>query len=58
VFGYSEAAEVEQILGLRLNQALIGELTPAAALNSAARDIHDIFVRTGRKTGMLPPLAE
>jgi multiple sugar transport system substrate-binding protein len=56
--GYAEAAEVEQVLGLRLNQALIGELSPAAALNSAAREIHDIFVRTGRKTGMLDPLPE
>ena len=56
--GYAEAAQVEEVLGLRLNQALIGELTPAAALNTAAREIHDIFVRTGRKTGMLPPLPE
>ena len=55
--GYAEAAQVEEVLGLRLNQALIGQLTPAAALNTAAREIHDIFVRTGRKTGMLPPLA-
>jgi multiple sugar transport system substrate-binding protein len=58
VFGYSEAAEVEQILGLRLNQALIGEMAPAAALNNAAREIHDVFIRTGRKTGLLPPLRE
>jgi multiple sugar transport system substrate-binding protein len=56
--GYPEGPQVEELLGLRLNQALIGELTPAAALNTAAREIHDIFVRTGRKTGMLLPLPQ
>jgi multiple sugar transport system substrate-binding protein len=56
--GFAEAAQVEEVLGLRLNQALIGELKPAAALNRAAQEIYDIFVRTGRKTGMLPPLPE
>ena len=58
VMGYAEAAQVEEVLGLRLNQALIGELTPAAALNTAAREIHDLLVRTGRKTGMLPALPQ
>ncbi|MBI1776690.1 MAG: extracellular solute-binding protein [Proteobacteria bacterium] len=58
VLGYAEGAEVEQVLGLRLNQALIGELTPAAALNNAAKEISAIFTRTGRKTGMLAPLSE
>jgi multiple sugar transport system substrate-binding protein len=57
-FGFVEAAEVEEVVGLRLNQALIGELSPAVALNKAAREIHDIFVRTGRKTDMLAPLPE
>ena len=33
----AEAAEVNQVMALRLNQALIGELTPAAALNEAAK---------------------
>jgi multiple sugar transport system substrate-binding protein len=56
--GFAEAAQVEEVLGLRLNQALIGELKAGAALNKAAREIHDIFFRTGRKTGMLPPLPE
>jgi multiple sugar transport system substrate-binding protein len=56
--GYVEGPQVEQVLGLRLNQALIGELSPAAALNQAAQEIHDIFVGTGRKTGLLPPLPE
>jgi multiple sugar transport system substrate-binding protein len=56
--GYVEGPQVDEVLGLRLNQALIGELSPLAALNRAAREIHDIFVGTGRKTGLLPPLPE
>lgn len=53
---YQEGAEIEQIIGLRLNQALIGELSVDDALNTAATEIHDVFVRTGRRTGLLPPL--
>jgi multiple sugar transport system substrate-binding protein len=56
--GFAEGAAVEQVLGLRLNQALIGELTPAAALNAAAEEIAEIFKGTGRNTGMLEPLAD
>ncbi|MEJ1158435.1 ABC transporter substrate-binding protein [Prosthecomicrobium sp. N25] len=56
--GFAESAEVEQVMGLRLNQALIGELAPAKALNLAADEIAAIFTRTGRKTGKLPPLPE
>src|SRR5205823_3086930 len=37
--GYAEGAQVEQVLGLRLNQALIGEMSSGKALNAAARDI-------------------
>ncbi|MFT4013842.1 MAG: extracellular solute-binding protein [Paracoccus sp. (in: a-proteobacteria)] len=57
-YGYAEAAEVDNVLGLRLNQALIGEITTTAALNTAAREIETIFQRTGRKTGRLPDLPE
>ena len=46
------------MLGLRLNQALIGEMSSAKALNTAAREIEDIFRKSGRKTGTLPPLPE
>lgn len=46
------------MLGLRLNQALIGELGSAAALNEAAREIMTVFEQNGRKTGMLEPLPE
>jgi multiple sugar transport system substrate-binding protein len=55
---YLEAPVVEQILGLRLNQSLIGEASTAKALNTAAKEIEEVFTRSGRKTGALAPLAE
>ncbi|HUG61107.1 MAG TPA: extracellular solute-binding protein [Methylomirabilota bacterium] len=58
LFGYAEGNAVTLALGLRLNQALIGEMSSAEALNKAAEDIEAIFARNGRKTGRLPPLAE
>ncbi len=56
--GYAEGAQVEQILGLRLNQALIGEMSSGKALNTAAKEIEELFRKNGRKTGLLPPLPE
>jgi len=56
--GYAEGAQVEQVLGLRLNQALIGEASSGKALNTAAKEIEEIFRKGGRKTGSLPPLPE
>jgi multiple sugar transport system substrate-binding protein len=56
--GYEEGAQVADVLGLRLNQAIIGELSSAQALNKAAEEIHAIFKKSGRKTGMLEPLPE
>ena len=56
--GYAEGAQVEQILGLRLNQALIGEMSSGKALNTAAKEIEDIFRKNGRRTGTLPALPE
>jgi multiple sugar transport system substrate-binding protein len=56
--GYAEGAQVEQILGLRLNQALIGEMSSGRALNLAAKEIEELFRKNGRKTGSLPPLPE
>ncbi len=56
--GFAEGAGVDQVMALRLNQAVIGELTPAAALNQAAKEIEAVFAQRGRKTGSLPPLAE
>jgi multiple sugar transport system substrate-binding protein len=58
ILGYIESAAVEQVIGLRFNQALIGELSSGGALNRAAEDIHAIFAKNGRKTGMLAPLPE
>jgi multiple sugar transport system substrate-binding protein len=58
VLGFSEGPQVEQALGLRLNQALIGEISAATALNAAAKEIEEIFRRSGRRTGLLPPLPE
>ena len=56
--GYAEGAQVEQILGLRLNQALIGEMSSGKALNAAAKEIEELFKKSGRKTGSLPALPE
>jgi multiple sugar transport system substrate-binding protein len=56
--GYAEGAEVEAVLGLRLNQALIGEMSSGRALNTASREIEQIFARSGRRTGHLDPLPE
>jgi multiple sugar transport system substrate-binding protein len=56
--GFAEGAAVEGVMGLKLNQALIGDLTPGQALNQAAREIEKIFADGGRKTGMLDPLPE
>jgi multiple sugar transport system substrate-binding protein len=56
--GFAEGPQVEVIMGLRLNQALIGEMSPARALNTAAREIEEVLRRTGRNTGVLSPLPE
>jgi multiple sugar transport system substrate-binding protein len=56
--GYAEGAQVEQTLGLRLNQALIGEMSSGKALNTAAKEIEALFGKNGRRTGALPPLPE
>jgi multiple sugar transport system substrate-binding protein len=56
--GYAEGAAVEAVMGLRLNEALLGQKSPAQALNTAAKEINEIFTRSGRKTGMLAPLPE
>jgi multiple sugar transport system substrate-binding protein len=56
--GYQEGAQVEQVLGLRLNQAVIGEMSSGKALNTAAQEIKDIFEKNKRKTGLGTPLPE
>ena len=44
-------------MSLQLSEALIGEVSPAAALNAAAAEIEAIFRSRGRKTGLLEPAA-
>ena len=56
--GYQEGAQVEAVLGLKLNQALIGELSSGRALNQAAQEIKAIFEKNGRRTGVGAALAE
>ena len=46
------------VFDLKLNQALAGELSPAAALNQAAHAMEDILQKDGYKTGILPDLKE
>lgn len=56
--GFAEGAQAEQILGLRLNQALIGEMSSGKALNMAAVEIEELFKKNGRRTGRLASLPE
>jgi multiple sugar transport system substrate-binding protein len=56
--GYAEGAQVEQMMGLRLNQAVIGEMSSGKALNTLAKEIEELFRKNGRKTGALAPLPE
>jgi multiple sugar transport system substrate-binding protein len=58
VFFYAEGTTISNNVGLRINQALVGEMSSAAALNQIARDMKALFEKNGRKTGMLPPLPE
>ena len=51
-----EGPQIVSVLELRLNQAVIGEKSTVDALNLAAREIHDLMVKAGYKTGMPPEL--
>ena len=51
-----EGAQIVGVLDLRLNQAVIGEMGAAAALNKMAEEIHAIMQKAGYKTGRLPDL--
>ncbi|WP_459438479.1 extracellular solute-binding protein [Nitratireductor rhodophyticola] len=53
---FKEGAQIEEILGLRLNQAVIGELGPEEALNLAADDAFKVLQESGRSTGKLADL--
>jgi multiple sugar transport system substrate-binding protein len=52
-----EGAQIGDVLELRLNQAVIGELTSSKALNMIADESHAILVRSGYKTSKIAPLA-
>ena len=52
-----EGAQIVAIIELKLNQAITGELSTAAALNTAAREIEDVMTKGGYKTGRLPELS-
>ena len=52
----AEAAQLENILNLRLNQVVIGELSINDGLNKAAEEMHEVLKKAGYRTGMLPPL--
>jgi multiple sugar transport system substrate-binding protein len=51
-----EGPQIVSILELRLNQALIGEKTPADALNTMAAEIQTLMRNAGYKSERLPDL--
>jgi multiple sugar transport system substrate-binding protein len=51
-----EGAQIGDVLELRLNQAVIGELTTARALNAIAEESHTIMERAGYRTGKIAAL--
>jgi multiple sugar transport system substrate-binding protein len=53
---FPEASEVIPILELGLNQAVAGEITAVAALNSMADQIHGVMAKYKYNTGALPKL--
>jgi multiple sugar transport system substrate-binding protein len=53
---FPEAGEVIPILELGLNQAIADEITPVAALNSMADQIHAVMTKYKYNTGTLPKL--
>ena len=55
---YVEGKQVEDVIGLYMNEILLGTYTVNQGLNLAAKDLHAIVERTGRNTGMLDPLPE
>jgi multiple sugar transport system substrate-binding protein len=51
-----EAAQMNSILSLRINECVIGKASVVDTLNRGAAEVHDLMVRSGRKTGRLPDL--
>ena len=52
-----EAAQMNSLLSLRLNECVIGKISVVEALNRSAADVQELMARAGRKTGRLPDLA-
>ena len=53
---FAQAAEASDAMALSLNRAVIGELTPAQALNQAAADLAGVLERNGFAVTRLPDL--
>ena len=58
MYSVPEGPQIVSVLELRLNQALIGEMSSGKALNLAAKEIKDIFETNKRKTGLGAALPE
>jgi len=56
VYTVPEARQLFAITDLRLNEAIIGALGPAEALNTAAAEIETVMRDAGYETGRLPDL--
>jgi multiple sugar transport system substrate-binding protein len=56
VYTVPEARQLFAITDLRLNEAIIGQLGPAEALNTAAAEILAVMQGAGYETGRLPDL--
>lgn len=53
---FASAAEASDAMALSFNRAVIGELTPAQALNQAAEDLAGVLERAGFTVSRLPDL--
>ena len=51
-----EAAQVNSLLSLRLNECIVGKSSVAETLNRASTEVQELMTRSGRKTGRLPDL--
>jgi len=55
-YAVPEAAQINSMLSLRLNECVIGKAPVIDTLNRGAADVHELMARSGRKTGRLPDL--
>ena len=52
----TEGAQISAVMDLRLNQAVTGEMTAAAALNKSAEEISELMTKAGYTAARLPDL--